>query len=311
MGRQMKAEREKRAVILEAEGMRQADITRAEGRKAAVVLEAEGRKEAAFRDAEARERSAQAEAAATRMVSEAIAQGDIAALNYLIADKYVRAFTALAQAPNQKVHRADGARLARRHARRHRADRGGALRAKRAPRRPRVFVARSFPTACARGGSGVSEIGLSSTMSWLVAGLALCAAETLVPGAFLIWIGAAAVILGAVEFFPPMALTLQLLVFAALVVGLLFVGRRVYGSLDAGAPPLPMSRAHALIGKEFFLDEAIVRGFGRIRVGDSVWRVAGEDLPTGTGAGRGDRRRFVGQGGEGMSREFPRPTQGV
>ena len=103
MGRQMKAEREKRAVILEAEGMRQADITRAEGRKAAVMLEAEGRKEAAFRDAEARERSAQAEAAATRMLSEAIAQGDIAALNYSIAEKYVRAFTALAQAPNQRT----------------------------------------------------------------------------------------------------------------------------------------------------------------------------------------------------------------
>jgi regulator of protease activity HflC (stomatin/prohibitin superfamily) len=103
MGRQMKAEREKRAVILEAEGMRQSDITRAEGRKAAVVLEAEGRKEAAFRDAEARERSAQAEAAATRMVSEATAHGDVAALNYLIADKYVRAIQALAQAPNQKV----------------------------------------------------------------------------------------------------------------------------------------------------------------------------------------------------------------
>ena len=94
MGRQMKAEREKRAVILEAEGMRQADITRAEGRKAAVMLEAEGRKEAAFRDAEA---------VATRMLSEAIAQGDIAALNYSIAEKYVRAFTALAQAPNQRT----------------------------------------------------------------------------------------------------------------------------------------------------------------------------------------------------------------
>jgi regulator of protease activity HflC (stomatin/prohibitin superfamily) len=103
MARQMKAEREKRAVILEAEGMRQSDITRAEGRKAAVVLEAEGRREAAFRAAEARERTAQAEATATRLVSEATASGDPAAINYLIADKYVRALQALAQAPNQKV----------------------------------------------------------------------------------------------------------------------------------------------------------------------------------------------------------------
>ncbi len=116
---------------------------------------------------------------------------------------------------------------------------------------------------------------------WIVAGLALCAAETLVPGAFLIWIGAAAVILGAVEFFLPLALAPQLLLFAALVVVFVLVGRRVYGSLDAGTPQLPLSRAHALIGKEFFLDEAIVRGFGRIRVGDSVWRVAGDDLPAG------------------------------
>ena len=103
MARQMKAEREKRAVILEAEGMRQSDITRAEGRKAAVVLEAEGRREAAFRAAEARERTAQAEATATRLVSEATASGDPAAINYLIADKYVRALQALAQSPNQKV----------------------------------------------------------------------------------------------------------------------------------------------------------------------------------------------------------------
>jgi regulator of protease activity HflC (stomatin/prohibitin superfamily) len=103
MGRQMKAEREKRAVILDAEGMRQADITRAEGKKQAVVLEAEGRKEAAFRDAEARERSAQAEAAATNMLSKALAEGDLAALNYFIAEKYVKSIQALAEAPNQKV----------------------------------------------------------------------------------------------------------------------------------------------------------------------------------------------------------------
>ncbi len=103
MGRQMKAEREKRAVILEAEGMRQADITRAEGRKAAVVLEAEGRREAAFLAAEARERTAAAEATATRLVSEATAAGDPAAINYLIAEKYIRALQAFAQSPNQKV----------------------------------------------------------------------------------------------------------------------------------------------------------------------------------------------------------------
>ncbi|HMN73477.1 MAG TPA: SPFH domain-containing protein [Rhodoblastus sp.] len=103
MGRQMKAEREKRANILEAEGLRQAEILRAEGRKQSVVLDAEGRKEAAFRDAEARERSAQAEAEATRMVSEAIAKGDLAALNYFVAEKYVRALDSFARAPNQKT----------------------------------------------------------------------------------------------------------------------------------------------------------------------------------------------------------------
>ena len=103
MGRQMKAEREKRAVILEAEGQRQSAILKAEGQKQSQILEAEGRREAAFRDAEARERSAQAEAKATDMVSEAVGRGDIAALNYFIAEKYLRAFTQLAQSPNQKV----------------------------------------------------------------------------------------------------------------------------------------------------------------------------------------------------------------
>ena len=103
MGRQMKAEREKRAVILEAEGQRQSAILKAEGQKQSQILEAEGRREAAFRDAEARERSAQAEAKATDMVSEAVGRGDVAALNYFIAEKYLRAFSQLAQSPNQKI----------------------------------------------------------------------------------------------------------------------------------------------------------------------------------------------------------------
>ena len=103
MARQMKAEREKRAAVLEAEGLRQAEILKAEGQKQSQILAAEGRKEAAFRDAEARERSAEAEAKATQMVSDAISSGDLAAANFLVAEKYVNAFRAVATAPNQKV----------------------------------------------------------------------------------------------------------------------------------------------------------------------------------------------------------------
>jgi regulator of protease activity HflC (stomatin/prohibitin superfamily) len=103
MARQMKAEREKRAQILEAEGLRQGAILKAEGEKQAVVLAAEGRKEAAFRDAEARERAAQAEAKATEMVSQAISTGNVQAINYFVANNYVKALEALAKSPNQKV----------------------------------------------------------------------------------------------------------------------------------------------------------------------------------------------------------------
>ncbi|AWM76716.1 SPFH domain-containing protein [Phenylobacterium parvum] len=103
MARQMKAERERRAVITEADGEKQAAIARAEGAKQAAILEAEGRREAAFRDAEARERSASAEAEATRMVSEAISTGDVNAINYFIAQRYVDAFAKLAESPQQKT----------------------------------------------------------------------------------------------------------------------------------------------------------------------------------------------------------------
>ncbi len=103
MARQMKAERDKRASVLEADGIRQAAILKAEGEKQAQVLQAEGRREAAYRDAEARERLAEAEAKATALVSEAVSKGDVQALNYFVADKYTQALAQFARSPNQKV----------------------------------------------------------------------------------------------------------------------------------------------------------------------------------------------------------------
>ncbi|SEJ11842.1 SPFH domain, Band 7 family protein [Deinococcus reticulitermitis] len=103
MARQMKAEREKRANILDAEGFRQAAILKADGEKQAAVLKAEGERQAAFMEAEARERRAQAEAEATRVVSQAIANGNVQAINYFIAQQYVEALRDVASAPNQKT----------------------------------------------------------------------------------------------------------------------------------------------------------------------------------------------------------------
>lgn len=103
MARQMKAERDRRATILEADAARENAIRRAEGQKQAAILEAEGKKEAAYREAEARERLAQAEAESTKMVSDAIAGGNVQALNYFVAQKYVEAMGQFANSPNQKI----------------------------------------------------------------------------------------------------------------------------------------------------------------------------------------------------------------
>lgn len=103
MARQMKAERDKRAEILTSEGYKQSEILKAEGEKQAAILDADGRLEAAKRDAAARESLAKAEANATTMVSEAIASGDIQAVNYFVATKYIEALSTIGSAENQKI----------------------------------------------------------------------------------------------------------------------------------------------------------------------------------------------------------------
>ena len=117
---------------------------------------------------------------------------------------------------------------------------------------------------------------------WVIVGLLLCAAEALAPGAFLLWVGLAAMATGIVDWIHPLDWTWSLVAFAVLVVAAVLAGRRLYGGRDTVADrPFLNRRVDALVGQEFVLDQPIENGAGRIRVDDTVWRVAGSDAPAG------------------------------
>lgn len=127
---------------------------------------------------------------------------------------------------------------------------------------------------------------------WMIGGLMLCVAEIFAPGAFLLWIGFAAIALGLIELLVAIPFEWSLLLFAALAVASSLIGRKVYGGLTTGEEESNLnSRAAALVGREFTLVEAIVGGEGKARVHDTVWRVAGADAPAGA------RVRVIGANG--------------
>lgn len=136
--------------------------------------------------------------------------------------------------------------------------------------------------------------GLSAPWIWIIAGVLLCAAEILAPGAFLIWIGAAAIGVGLIDFLYPLSMAWSVIAFSAFAIAAVLVGRRLYGAEEETAQPLNQ-RVRRLIGQTFPLDQPIENGTGRIRVGDSLWRVRGPDAPSGT------RMRVIGIAEDGMT----------
>jgi regulator of protease activity HflC (stomatin/prohibitin superfamily)/membrane protein implicated in regulation of membrane protease activity len=250
MGRQMKAEREKRALILESEGLRASEILKAEGAKQSQILQAEGRREAAFRDAEAREREAEAEARATSAVSEAIAGGNAQAINYFIAQKYVEAVGEFARSPNAKtiLFPVEATNLI--------GTLGGIGEiAKEAFGQNQTATgAQPAPaTAAWPVQSGRRMIaGLPPHFLWLLAAILLAGAELLVPGSFLIWLAAAAALTGVVYLLTGMPIELQFVTFAALSVGSVLAGRRLYAVRDPGSgDPQLNDRTARLVGRRW------------------------------------------------------------
>ena len=246
MARQMKAEREKRAVITEAEGERQAAVTRAEGAKQSAILQAEGRREAAFRDAEARERSAQAEAAATKSVSDAIEAGSVNALNYFVAQKYVEAFARLADSPSA----ADGnrpyghGRHRRLHRRHHRT-------CERRPARGRWRPAASQDPV--RGPTHAGVAGMEMALNvlqlhpfwvWLAIGALFLAVEIVTGSGWMLWPAGSAALVAVAAAFLSLSGAAEIAVFAVCTIVTTYVGRRYLRRGGAEGPDVndPLTR---------------------------------------------------------------------
>ena len=290
MARQMKAERDKRASILEAEGLRQAAILKAEGEKQGAILEAEGRKEAAFRDAEARERAAEAEAKATAMLSQALARGDRQAINYFVAQKYVEAFGRFATSPNQKVVFLPlEATSLLGSLGRHRRDRARGLR--QAERRRE------------RRGAPLMPVLEPLFWHWWAFGGALVIVEVFAPGFVFLWLGIAAALVGTLLWlWPGIGPDYQVLIFAALSVTSVLGWRRWRDAHPAPSdraepqsprhavhrPPVHPSRADRTRSRA---DPARRQQLERDRSG-----------PAGGPGRRGDRRRWRGVAGAGGGR---------
>ena len=277
MTRQMKAEREKRAAILESEGMRQSEILRAEGEKQAKILQAEGLKEAAFREAEARERAAQAEANATKSVSDAIEAGSVQAINYFIAQKYVEAIGLFATSPNAKtiLFPVEATQLM--------GTLGGIGElAREALGDKASMVPATTPTVPRVEFAEGRMMDLPAGWFWAIGGLILLIAEIVAPGFFLIFLGVAAIATGLFTLLFDLSLAPQLILFIIYTALAVMIGKRWYAEPANTDQMLRLNNpSERMIGKSVLVVDPVDDHGGRVRVGDGEWSARGGPAPAG------------------------------